>query len=172
MADTNNERVGKSLDQLKEGLGPFVVREIHRASGSNALHRSELDRFRSDPMYSNKPIVDWDVAGLLALMWDTWNQVFRNVLGPAERGYVGELRGLRNKWAHQEVFSSDDAYRALDSSQRLLTSISAPQAGEVEKMKMELLRLRFAEQARAQRRRTTGPVVENQSTGGLHPGGR
>ena len=169
MADTNNERVGKSLDQLKEGLGPFVVREIHRASGSNALHRSELDRFRSDPMYSNKPIVDWDVAGLLALMWDTWNQVFRNVLGPAERGYVGELRGLRNKWAHQEVFSSDDAYRALDSSQRLLTSISAPQAGEVEKMKMELLRLRFAEQARAQRRRTTGPVVENQSTGGLPP---
>ena len=169
MADTNNERVGKSLDQLKEGLGPFVVREIHRASGSNALHRSELDRFRSDPMYANKPIVDWDVAGLLALMWDTWNQVFRDVLGPAERGYVGELRGLRNKWAHQEVFSSDDAYRALDSSQRLLTSISAPQAGEVEKMKMELLRLRFAEQARAQRRRTTGPVVENQSTGGLTP---
>ena len=34
---------------------------------------------------------------------------------------------------------------------------------------MELLRLRFAEQARAQRRRTTGQVVENQSTGGLPP---
>ena len=64
-------------------------------------------------------------------------------------------------------FSTDDAYRALDSTQRLLTSVSSSQAGEVDKMKMELLRLRFDEQARAQRRRTTGPMLENQSTAGL-----
>ena len=89
-------------------------------------------------------------------MWETWNDVFRKTLGPAERSLVSELRDHRNKWAHQEAFSSDDAYRALDSAGRLLTAVSAPQADEIEKMKMELLRLRFDEQVRereAQERR-------------------
>ena len=36
-------------------------------------------------------------------------------LGRAERSLVQELRDSRNKWAHQEPFSSDDADRALDS---------------------------------------------------------
>ena len=169
MADTNNERVGKALDLLKEGLAPFVAREMKSAMGSNLLTVDDLRRFATDPMLSQKPVVEWDVAGLLALMWETWNQVFRQTLGPSERGLTGEMRGHRTRWAHQEPFSTDDAYRALDSTHRLLTSVSAPQAGDVEKMKMELLRLRFAEQARAQRRRTTGPVVENQSTAGLQP---
>jgi hypothetical protein len=34
-------------------------------------------------------------------MWDNWNDVFRNVLGHAERSLVSELRDWRNKWAHQ-----------------------------------------------------------------------
>ena len=34
---------------------------------------------------------------------------------------------------------------------------------------MELLRLRFNEQARSQRRRTTSPLADNQATGGLPP---
>ena len=167
MADTNNERVGKALDLLKEGLSPFVAREMKTALSSSQVSASDLRRFTTDPMLSKRPVAEWDVAGLLALMWETWNQVFREILGPAERGYVGELRGHRTRWAHQEPFSTDDAYRALDSTYRLLTSISAPEAGEIEKMKMELLRLRFAEQARTQRRRTTSPVAESQTVSGL-----
>ena len=120
-------------------------------------------------MLSKRPVDEWDVAGLLALMWETWNQVFRQTLGPAERSLVGELRGHRTKWAHQEPFSTDDAYRALDSTHRLLSSVSSPQAGDVETMKMELLRLRFNEQARSQRRRTTSQVADDQATGGLPP---
>ena len=42
-----------------------------------------------------------------------------------ERNYVRELIDARNRWAHQEPFSSDDAYRALDSAERLLQAISA-----------------------------------------------
>ena len=169
MADTNNERVGKALDLLKEGLAPFVDREIKSAMESNLLTADDFRRFTTGSMLSQKPVAEWDVAGLLALMWETWNQVFRQTLGPSESGLVGEMRGHRTRWAHQEPFSTDDAYRALDSTHRLLTSVSAPQSGDVEKMKMELLRLRFAEQARSQRRRTTGPVVENRSTAGLSP---
>ena len=85
-----------------------------------------------------------------------WNEVYRDTLGHAERSLVSELRDIRNRWAHQESFSSDDAYRALDSTHRLLTAVSSPEAGEIENMKMELLRVRFDEQARTQRRRTAG----------------
>ena len=84
----------------------------------------------------------------------SWKQQRRVViLGPAERGFVGELRGHRNRWAHQEAFSGDDAYRALDTAHRLLTAVSAAQAADVEKLKMELLRVRFDEQARGERRK-------------------
>ena len=73
-------------------------------------------------------------------MWNQWQLVFRKTLGQAERTLVSELRDVRNRWAHQNPFSSDDAYRALDSSHRLLLAVSAPQADELDKMKMELLR--------------------------------
>ena len=82
-------------------------------------------------------------------------------LGPAERSLVSELRDLRNKWAHQQTFSSDDAYRALDSAGRLLTAVSAPQSDEIEKMKMELLRLRFDEQVRTEKRKSAGTAIES-----------
>ena len=93
MADTNNERVGKALDLLKEGLAPFVTREVKAARSANQLQDSDLQRFTSDPMLSKRPVDEWDVAGLLALMWETWNQVFRQILGPAERSLVGEIAG-------------------------------------------------------------------------------
>ena len=93
------------------------------------------------------------------------NDVFRTVLGHAERSLVSEIRDHRNKWAHQDSFSSDDADRTLDSIARLLTAVSAPQADEVNRMKMELRRLVFEEQARSERRRGAGTTVESQATG-------
>ena len=93
MADTNNERVGKALDLLKEGLAPFAAREVKAALSDKQLNAADLQRFTSDPMLSKRPVVEWDAAALLALMWETWNQVFRQTLGPAERGLVGSCGG-------------------------------------------------------------------------------
>ena len=77
-------------------------------------------------------------------MWDQWNDVFRDVLGPAERSLVSELRGIRNHWAHNEQFSSNDAIRALDSMERLLNAVSAAEAAaEVGQMRMDLMRIVF-----------------------------
>ena len=97
MAITNHERVGKALELLKAGLGPFVEREIKGAIGTRKLDAHRLRSYVDNPMFGNKPVPEWDVAGLLKLMWETWNDAFRNVLGPAERSLVGELRGHRNK---------------------------------------------------------------------------
>ena len=67
-----------------------------------------------------------DAAGLLKLIWENWQSVFRGTLGQAERSLVSELRDRRNRWAHQESTSRDDAYRMLDSADRLLAAISRP----------------------------------------------
>jgi predicted AAA+ superfamily ATPase len=168
MAITNHERVGKALELLKGGLGPFVEREFKNAYRERAA--AEVGRFMGeDRLNAKRPVADWDVAALLKLMWESWNDVFRKTLGPAERSLLSELREHRNKWAHQESFSSDDAYRALDSAGRLLTAVSAPQADEIEKMKMELLRLRFDEQVRSEKRKSTGTAIESAAAANLKP---
>src|ERR1700680_4766854 len=156
------------MDLLKQGLAPFVEREFKDFYKEKAL--VETGRFLGeDRLLINKAVTEWDAAAWLKLMWESWNDVFRKTLGPAERSLLSELRDHRNKWAHQQTFSSDDAYRALDSAGRLLTAVSAPQADEIEKMKMELLRLRFDEQVRGEKRKSAGTAIESQGAGNLKP---
>src|SRR5262249_51880489 len=130
MAISNHERVGKALDLLKAGLGPFAEREFANAYQAKAQAQAALF-LGEDRLLANKPVTQWDASALLKLMWDAWNDVFRKTLGQSERTLVSELRDQRNKWAHQQTFSSDDAYRVLDSAGRLLTAVSAPQANEI-----------------------------------------
>jgi predicted AAA+ superfamily ATPase len=168
MAITNHERVGKALELVRAGLAPFVEREFTNRFKTKAL--TEAQRFVADDrLETNRPLARWDAALLLRLMWEAWNEVFRDVLGQAERTLVSELRAVRNKWAHQEPFSSDDAYRALDSAHRLLLAVSAPEAAELDKAKIELLRIRFDEQVRAEKRKAAGTAIETHATGALKP---
>jgi predicted AAA+ superfamily ATPase len=168
MAITNQERVGKAMELLRAGLAPFVEREFrsqHQEKATDAARRYLGD----DRTVAKKPLADWDVAALLKLMWEAWNEVFGKTLGRAERSLVQELRDCRNKWAHQEPFSSDDADRALDSMSRLLTAVSSPQADEVGKMKLELRRLTYDEQVRGEKRKAGGSLIEAAATGTLKP---
>ena len=168
MAITNHERVGKSMDLLKEGLAPYVDREFSHLYAENSL--SEALRYQDDDrLLVGKKLSEWDATALLKLLWNSWNEVFRNTLGHAERSMVSELRDIRNRWAHQQPFSSDDTYRALDSVGRLLTAVSAPQTQELEKMKLELLRLRFDEQIRGEKRKSAGTAIESAAASTLTP---
>ena len=108
---------------------------VHVADISDLMRRMVKERLLT---FDGTPL--FPVAMLLRVMWDTWNEVFRDILGRSDRSLVSELREHRNKWAHQQPFSSDDAYRALDSAHRLLTSISAPQVRELDAFKQELRR--------------------------------
>ncbi len=169
MATTNHERVGKAMELLKAGLGPFVDREIKSAVKVGSLSPQVVKGFIDDPLLANKPITDWDAAAQLKIMWETWNDVFRKTLGKSERSLISELRDSRNKWAHQETFASDDADRALDSAERLLTAVSAAQAEDVRKIKMELRRVVFDEQARGEKRKTAGTAIESAVASNLKP---
>ena len=159
-------RVAAELRYSRELQNKIKARVVHRPVAYTWTPSGALSMIRH---LTDKPIEQWDVAALLKLMWGTWNDVFRTVLGRAERSLVNEIRDQRNKWAHQDSFSSDDADRTLDSVARLLTAVSASQADEVNRMKMELRRLIFEEQARSERRRGAGNTVESQATGSLKP---
>ena len=170
MATTNHERIGKALELLKDGLRPFVERELkaeHQQLWFDQFKAALPPQQLSFAGTAEKP--NWDIASVLSVMWGQWNQVFRKTLGQAERTLVSELRDVRNRWAHQNPMSYDDVYRALDSAARLLAAVSAPEAAEVEKMKMEVLRLRFEEQARSEKRKTAGTAIESATPSNLKP---
>ncbi len=165
MATTNRERVGKALELLRSGLAPYVEREIRAQSKRVPLER--IRRYADDPRLADKPIERWDASGLLRLMTDVWREVFQDTLGHSGRSLVSELRDFRNKWAHQERFSSDDTDRTLDSVERLLAAVSAPQAAEVGRMKMDLRRLVFDEQVRGETRRVASRQLDALAISGV-----
>ncbi len=174
MATTNKERVQLAMDLLQVGLAPFVSREFisrYQKESRQQLERIFTQHHEREQIFgkkndSTKPFHNMDSAALLRVMWESWHEVYRMTLGHAERSLISELRTFRNNWAHQRSFSSDDTYRVLDSAHRLLTAVSSTKADEVEKLKMELLRLRFDEQARSQRRRNS-PVVTSGASSSL-----
>jgi predicted AAA+ superfamily ATPase len=168
MAITNRERVGKGLDLLAGGLRPFVERELKSHLGDN-WQSSFPDAARGPRTKAQNANLN-DPQILLGVMWDKWNAVFREVLGHTERSLVSELRGVRNQWAHHEQFTSNDAIRALDSMERLLTAVSAGDAAaEVGQMRMEVMRVVFDEQRRSEMRKKSSQPTEGKPQGGLKP---
>lgn len=168
MAITNKDRIGRAMDLLRQGLAPFVDREFSSVYGTKADDKAR-SYLQDERTMARKPLADWDVAALLKLMGDSWNDVFRTTLGHAERSIVSELRDWRNKWAHQAPFTSDDTDRALDSAARLLTAISATEADELGKMKAELRRVIYDEQVRSEKRKMGGSLVESAANNSLKP---
>ncbi|MFZ1708759.1 MAG: Swt1 family HEPN domain-containing protein, partial [Anaerolineae bacterium] len=94
MAITNHERVGKALELLRDGLRPFVAREMENKHGKywittvTAAWPNELTWREGE----DEP--QMDAAVLLRMMWDQWNVVFRDTLGFSERSLVSELRDV------------------------------------------------------------------------------
>jgi predicted AAA+ superfamily ATPase len=169
MAISNHERVGKALEVFNAGLCPFVEREFKAAHGEAWFEKASV-LLGHNQLGKSSESAHWDTASLLRVMWDAWNEVFGQTLGRAERSLVSELIEVRNKWAHQKPFSSDDAYRALDSMQRLLNAVAAPkEVEELERQKMELMRQRFDEQVRHEKRKAAGVATEGQPVAGLKP---
>lgn len=184
MAKSNRDRIGAALELLNDGLFPFFEREMKALLGeqweaevrSAFGTRVQLDekgvRPKQEKLFSGGPApkIKWDTYALLMSIDEFWGRVFRNKLDKTDRSLVIELRDARNRWAHQEAFSTDDTYRVMDSIHRLLTAISAgEEADEIDKQRQELLRLKFSEQARSETRKIAGQATEGTPKSGLQP---
>ena len=167
MAMANRERVARGFDLLNAGLGRYVERELKSLLGKRWMDEVS---YRSGRTLDDGPDgkVRWDTQALLKTMIDNWQGAFRQTLGHFERSLVSELLETRNKWAHQEAFSSSDTMRALDSTQRLLVAVSArKEAKEIEELLIDLQRLVFKEQSRQKTRQAT--LIEAKPEAGLQP---
>lgn len=169
MAVTNSERVGKAMDMLKAGLAPFIVREFKAAYPNNPDGEARKLMEPEGGLKIDKPVIEWDTAPLLKLMWEAWQLVFRKTLGRAERSLVSELRDSRNDWAHQKNFTYDDVIRILDSAARLLTSVSASEAAELEELRDATMRLKLTEQTRTEKRKNGATLIKSNGASSLKP---
>ena len=88
MPVTNHERVGKGLALLKKGLAPFVERELQAVYGGDWRARAAgavvEEKVKRDILAAR---VEWDAQALLVVMWSTWNDVFKRVLGQSPSRY-------------------------------------------------------------------------------------
>jgi predicted AAA+ superfamily ATPase len=172
MSISNRERVGRALNLLKEGLYPYIEREMKVLYKDKWL-LAAIPCIDPDNTLRRKPedILRNDLSAQLKLIWAKWEEVFKQTLGQAERTLVSELLNTHNSWAHDSTsVSSDDAYRALDSIARLLNAVSATEQSDiVEKQRNELMRHRYEEQARREVRRAAVASMEGTPTVGLKP---
>ncbi len=163
MVMSNNERVGRGLDAVRDGIQP-----VCELAWSAHYGAAWLDEVRSRDRSAGGGGEPGDIGFLLKGMLNTWQEVWRSRLGPSERAYTTELRDFRNTWAHQGQFSTDDAYRMLDTAERLLQSFSAgEQVKVVQGLKRDLQRQIIDEQARSERRKTAARPTEGEPLKGL-----
>lgn len=171
MALSNLDRVNKGLDLLRSGLLPFVIKEMKEGHKSYWQEAAVLSFPEGHPSRDLGPD-QWDVQALLLILWKNWNGTFNKTLGFAEKAIVSELMEIRKRAAHQNknnVFDTDDAFRALDNVERLLSAIAVPEAEEADNQKNELLRVRYEENTRKKTRAIEAKSVIDSSAIGLKP---
>ncbi|GIX04314.1 MAG: hypothetical protein KatS3mg114_0183 [Planctomycetaceae bacterium] len=145
---TGLSTVGAALEWLTRGLTPHVQQQLQRVWGDDwlrVIRRSARDE--SEHLATGRDPDTWDAQLVLAIMWEHWNEAFRQHLGLAERSLVAELRDFRNRWAHQYDWNWYDTYRMVDSCLRLLTAVQAPAdcVQALAQMREDLLQTRWLE---------------------------
>ncbi len=133
---SNTERVQKALELLREGLRPMCESTWQGFYGEGWLQEV------TSKLHGPKGNLSTDdVSFLLNGIKATWNEVFRQRFDPSVRSLVFELSNARNAWAHQQAFSDDDAWRALDSMERVLRKFSVDdQRDNIRRVRQDLFR--------------------------------
>lgn len=169
MAKSSRQYVFEGMEMLPDGLAPYVEKRLEATFSAN-WPMTVMDRYRGLRPDTNGS-VNWDQQALLKVMNIFWMDVFKGVLSQTDRSIVVELIEVRNKVAHNEKFSYDDAERALDSARRLLASIGDKDGAKaIGAMRDEVLRTKFTEQARnVERRKTHKFEIEVETIAGLLP---
>ena len=165
MVMANTERLTRALDHLRDGLGPKCEETWQGFFGDGWIDQVNSRLHHPDTNPSTT-----DVAFLLKGMKVTWNDVFGHGFPLAIRSLVFELAEVRNGWAHQEAFSTDDTSRALDSMERVLEAFgNADQRKEIRDLRRDLIRQMFDEESRSERRKTASKPTEGEPQAGLTP---
>jgi len=176
MAKSNVDLIRIGLDIVLKGLRPYALRELKNHYGAQWWELAIGDSLRGTvtkashwaQMSDDERFNVLDIQAILSIMTSCWNDVFQNELGYTGRSYVSELREVRNSWAHQRAFTSEDAYRALDTMQRLLGMTGAEGQEELKKLSQELLRQRFEAETKKELKKSAA-VTQTGALNGFKP---
>jgi hypothetical protein len=147
MAKKNNEQIGQGLEILRRALAPYIKSQLKtvykerwwsQGTDPHVGRLPELKAKLAKATDDDARFESLDIAALLTVLNNSWNEVFQADLGHAGRSYANELRDVRNKWAHQDPITLDDAYRAFDTMTRLLEMVAAPERAETGALAREI----------------------------------
>ena len=150
MATSNRERIRRALELLGESLDTFITgatrdkipadknwtmllaaKDASKGAGGDKKYNSV------DPQNGLRMLTE-NVTARAIPGW----YPFGDLLSRAEQSLASEMREVRDREAHHEPFTADDAYRALDTAERLLRAIGAPEsADEVKRSRIDLRRV-------------------------------
>lgn len=168
VAKSTRQYVFEGMELLPAALIPFVEKRLEVAFGTQ-WPIEVVQRVHGSARGQGN--MTWDQQSLLKVINVLWMEVFAKTLGKPERTYVNELIEVRNRLAHNDSFTYDDAERALDTMRRLMESISAGETTEqLAKMRDTILRTKFTELARNEERRKTQRLdISVETVAGLLP---
>lgn len=173
MALSNRDRVGQMFEVLAPALDAFITRVVgpdmpegHDWTQLVALKDSKngtagKSYSKLDPQIQLRMLTE-NITGQLKPGWFPFN----GPLNQVQKSYASELRDARNTWAHNGSFSDDDAYRVLDTAQRLLSGVDAAEAADhVGRIRLNLRRVT----ADKDDKKTLRSAVANPESTGLLP---
>jgi ribonuclease-3 len=143
---SNHDRIGQSLTLLSQALSPYVEQKMREVYKDEWFDNAKQYLLRNKNFNRSDEEIFQDIHVLLTIINKQFDQVFKRYLS-SERGLVSELIEVRNKWAHNNRFLAEDAFRDLDSIHRLLVKISAEQEKVVYDHKQIVLQRVFQKQS-------------------------
>ncbi|GAA2003805.1 Swt1 family HEPN domain-containing protein [Nocardiopsis rhodophaea] len=174
MAQSNRDRINKMFEILAPPLDDYISAAIGKRTQTGAEWTKLVEDKDAKNGASGKQYDPLDPQVQLRMLTEStitanvrqgWYP-FRERLGHAGLSFASELRDVRNKWAHNGSFSDDDAYRALDTGERLLQLVNAPDAADQVKAIRHNLRRVTADK---DDRRTLKSAVTSTESTGLRP---
>lgn len=152
MALSNRERIDRMFQAMAPALDDFIASVIGQGDPQLGSVWAKLVQNKDqkngapttktydplDPQVQLRMLTEGNITTKFKPGWYPFDQA----LGKAGKSYAIELREVRNTWAHNGTFSDDDAYRALDTGERLLRLIAASsEADEVRDIRLNLRRV-------------------------------
>lgn len=153
MAGTSNrDRIGRALEIVADALGPFIERTLTPILADGADWTTLIAAKDNKPGMEYEPSDPQLMFRIITEPFSPKGYLFNGVLSRAQQNFASELRDVRNAWAHNRAFNPDDAYRALDTCERLLRAINEVQpAAEVRRLRQDVQAAAREDEARRDR---------------------
>jgi predicted AAA+ superfamily ATPase len=176
MALSNRDRIDRMFQAIAPALDDFIASVVGQGDAELGAVWTKLVQAKDskkgapaekvydplDPQVQFRILTEGNITNFFRAGW----YPFDKTLGKAGQSFAIELREIRNTWAHNGAFSDDDAYRALDTGERLLKLVGAAAvADEVHAIRLNLRRVT----ADKDDKKTLKAAVDNPEAAGLKP---